>query len=208
MLAFIHIKKNAPALKRSYQVQREGVPSLFSLPTRRNLACFWSHFPRLLANFRDSISANNIYKFLLIPTAQQQQQRANGIGKQRQKEARTSTNTVRCGRMLSNQQCACSAALHRVESTKQSNKQSKHSKPRDHYLLLLSISISIDTKATPRTYIPLPFLVILRLIIPPAYSNSSLFCFFSFSFHSLSPHPHRHIHTHTHTHTAPAPTHN
>ena len=93
MLAFIHIKKNAPGLKRSFQVQREGIPCLFSMPTRRNQACFWSLFPRLLANFRDSYRRT-------IYIAQQQQQRANGIGKQRQKEARTSTNTVRCGRMF------------------------------------------------------------------------------------------------------------
>ena len=40
MLAFIHIKKNAPGLKRSFQVQREGVPSLFSVPTRRTWLVF------------------------------------------------------------------------------------------------------------------------------------------------------------------------
>ena len=79
---------------------------------------------------------------------QQQQQQANGIGKHRQKQSASidekAARTVWCA--FKSAQTVW--AVH-------TNKLNTHNKPRDYYLLLISIDID-KTKRPVRTYRPVP----------------------------------------------------
>ena len=168
----------------------------------KSYACRHLSWPKLAMRVLFFVPSRKVWPIHTYTVFLKQQHNSNSNSNKQTESASIDKKTAaRTGTVLFYQQAAQRCILRSKQSK---HTTSAHNKP-IIYLLIISIDIDRTTGRSDR-YVPLQFLVILRLITPPTHSNSSLFFvpFLSFLlFYFPNTRTHEHTNTHPHTTTRP-----